>query len=240
MSRHFKPLEAQHLEKNRSLDQSNDEREGLKLDRHGLPLRPQPSGDPLGVFEMLSSTQNTDLTRPTQLESMAQGICTSSSVRAGFLGTIHASNDCEAAGLVHKNVQLRYGHQNPAYVPSAKALHISIQDASYQTTVPILFAGLAPLVWSPLSNIYGRRPIFIFVTALGIATLAAAAAAPRFSEILAARAFMGIGTSAGMGIGATAVADMYFMHERGRQVFVLYDSFSLANSRRYSGIYVLL
>ena len=101
-------------------------------------------------------------------------------------------------------------------MPSAKALHISVQQASYQTTVPILFAGLAPLIWSPISNIYGRRPIFIGVTALGIATLAASAAAPDFAGVLVARAFMGIGTSAGMGIGAAAVADMYFMHERGK------------------------
>lgn len=113
-------------------------------------------------------------------------------------------------------IGLRPVDQNPAYVPSAKALHISLQAASYQTTVPILFAGLAPIIWSPLSNIYGRRPIFIFVTALGIATLAVTAVAPKFSGVLAARAFMGIGTSAGMGIGAAAVADMYFMHERGR------------------------
>ena len=73
-----------------------------------------------------------------------------------------------------------------------------------------------PLLWSPLSDTYGRRPIYVFVTALGVATLAATAAAPNFAGVLVARAFMGIGTSAGMGIGAASVADMYFMHERGK------------------------
>ncbi|KAL9087440.1 MAG: hypothetical protein Q9159_003652 [Coniocarpon cinnabarinum] len=110
-----------------------------------------------------------------------------------------------------------------AYVPSAKALHISVKEASYQTTVPILLAGVSPILWAPLSNIYGRRPIYIAVTALGIAALAGTAAAPHWSGILTARAFMGIGTSAGMGIGAATVADLYYMHERGR----------------YAGIYVI-
>lgn len=106
-------------------------------------------------------------------------------------------------------------------MPSAKELHVSVQDATYQTSVPIIFAGLAPVLWAPLSNIYGRRPVYIFVTALGVATLAATAAAPTYAGVLVARAFMGIGTSAGMGIGAATVADLYFMHERGKSVTAL-------------------
>lgn len=105
---------------------------------------------------------------------------------------------------------------NSAFVPLAKDLQISIVEASYQTTIAIAFAGAAPLLWSPISNVYGRRPIFVFVTAVGIASHAAAAAAQTWGGILAARAFVGVGTSAGMGIGAAVVADMYFMHERGK------------------------
>ena len=41
---------------------------------------------------------------------------------------------------------------------------------------------------------------------------------PTWGGILAARVFVGIGTSAGMGIGAAVVADLYFMHERGKYV----------------------
>jgi len=99
--------------------------------------------------------------------------------------------------------------QNSAFVPLAKSMHISVVEASYQTTVPIVFAGVAPLIWSPIANVYGRRPIFICVTALGIAAHAASGAASTWSGILAARAFVGIGTSAGMGIGAAVVADLY-------------------------------
>ncbi|MCJ1286218.1 hypothetical protein MMC26_005563 [Xylographa opegraphella] len=104
---------------------------------------------------------------------------------------------------------------NSAYAPLAASLHITIVEASYQTTIAIVLAGVSPILWSPISNVYGRRPIFIFISAIGIVAHAAAGAAQSWGGILAARAFVGIGTSAGMGIGAAVVADMYFMHERG-------------------------
>ena len=91
---------------------------------------------------------------------------------------------------------------NAAFHPLAEEFKISIVKASYVTTLAIATAGLAPLVWSPVSNVYGRRPIFIFVTALGIASHCASAVADTYGGMLAARAFVGIGTSAGMGIGA--------------------------------------
>jgi MFS family permease len=67
-----------------------------------------------------------------------------------------------------------------------------------------------------LSNVYGRRPLFVIVSILGIAGHVASGAAKSWGGILVARAFMGIGTSAGSGIGFAVVADMYFMHERGK------------------------
>ncbi|KAK4540225.1 hypothetical protein LTR36_009723 [Oleoguttula mirabilis] len=109
---------------------------------------------------------------------------------------------------------------NPAFGPEAKTMHISIVDASYTTTISILLAGVSPIIWSPISNVYGRRPIFICVSALGIVAHAASGAAKTWGGILVARAFVGVGTSAGMGIGAAVVSDMYFMHERGRYMGV--------------------
>lgn len=105
---------------------------------------------------------------------------------------------------------------NSAFVPVSKAFHISVTTASYCTNVAILGAGIAPLFLAPIANVYGRRPVFLIVTALGVASHAASAAASTWSGVLVARFFVGVGTSAGMGIGAACVADMFFMHERGR------------------------
>ena len=109
---------------------------------------------------------------------------------------------------------------NSAFVPMAKSLHLSVTTASYATTIAIIGAGVTPLLLSPISNVYGRRPVFILVTAIGIIAHCSSAAAPSWRGILAARFFVGVGTSAGMGIGAACVADMFFMHERGRYMGV--------------------
>jgi MFS family permease len=110
-----------------------------------------------------------------------------------------------------------YKHpKNPAYKPLAEYMHISITTASYNTTVAIVLAGIAPLFLSPISTVYGRRPVYILVTIIGIIASAGSAIATSYGPLLVARAFTGIGTSAGMGIGASAVSDMYFMHQRGK------------------------
>lgn len=93
---------------------------------------------------------------------------------------------------------------------------VTITQASYNTTLAIVLAGVAPLVWSPLANVYGRRPVYIFSSIIGIAAGAGSAVSTKWGNLLVARCFVGIGTSAGMGIGASVVSDMYFMHERGK------------------------
>ncbi|TKX19743.1 MFS transporter-like protein 147 [Elsinoe australis] len=107
---------------------------------------------------------------------------------------------------------------NSAFKPVATSFHIPITTASYVTNVAILGAGITPLFLSPIANVYGRRPVFLAVTAVGVASHLASAFAPTWGGILVARFFVGVGTSAGMGIGAAVVADLYFLHERGRMM----------------------
>ena len=74
------------------------------------------------------------------------------------------------------------------------------------------------MIWSPLANVYGRRPIYLLVSIIGIVAGAGSAIATKWGPLLVARIFVGIGTSPGMGIGASVVSDLYFMHERGKCV----------------------
>lgn len=92
---------------------------------------------------------------------------------------------------------------------------VSVTVASYSTTIAIVFAGVAPLIYAPISNFYGRRPVYLISTAIGIAANAGCAASQSWGPLLVARACVGIGTSVGMGVGASVVSDMYFMHQRG-------------------------
>lgn len=116
-------------------------------------------------------------------------------------------------------------------------MHITVTEASYQTTLAIVMAGIAPLIWSPLANKYGRRPIYLLVSIIGIAAGAGCAVTTKWGLLLVARVFVGIGTSVGMGIGAASVSDMYFTHERGKSVTRL-SSMSLAVLMTYIGTWV--
>ncbi|KAJ6116225.1 hypothetical protein N7512_005950 [Penicillium capsulatum] len=44
----------------------------------------------------------------------------------------------------------------PAYEVLAEEYHVTVPDASYLTSFQILLLGLAPLVWNPITAVYGR------------------------------------------------------------------------------------
>lgn len=108
---------------------------------------------------------------------------------------------------------------NPAYVPMAKELHISSIKASYQTTICIALAGIAPFLWVPLSNKYGRRPVLLGTTLLAFVSILGSAYAKSFNQLIAARVFNGLFPAA-FALGPAVVVDMFFVHQRGRAMGV--------------------
>ncbi|MCJ1443301.1 MAG: hypothetical protein MMC23_003799 [Stictis urceolatum] len=109
---------------------------------------------------------------------------------------------------------------NPALVPLAKAFHITSQQASYQTTTAIITAGVFPVLWTPLANVYGRRPVYLTTTLIGIIATIGSGTATTWAGLLTSRAFSGAATSAAMALGAATVNDMFFLHERGAKMGV--------------------
>lgn len=93
-------------------------------------------------------------------------------------------------------------------------MHITVTEASYQTTLAIVTSAVLALILSPVSNVYGRRPIYIYVSTIGIAACAGCTVAKTWGSLIAA-SLWAWGSAKGMAIGAAAVSDKYFMHERG-------------------------
>ena len=108
---------------------------------------------------------------------------------------------------------------NPAYEPMSEELGISEIRASYQTTIVIAINGVAPFLWLPLANVYGRRPLYLFCTFLGFASALGCAYAKTFGQLLVARAFNGFMPVA-FTLGAATVVDLFFYHQRGRAMGV--------------------
>lgn len=104
---------------------------------------------------------------------------------------------------------------NPALVDLGEEFGISTVTASYQTTVCIALNGVAPWLWIPLANKYGRRPIYLFTTFLGFASILGCAYATSFGTLIVARVFNGFFPVA-FALGASTVTDLFFSHQRGR------------------------
>ncbi|KIX03269.1 uncharacterized protein Z518_06821 [Rhinocladiella mackenziei CBS 650.93] len=106
---------------------------------------------------------------------------------------------------------------NPAYLLLAEEFNISKVTASYQTTVCIALNGVAPWVWIPLSNKYGRRPVYLGTTLLGFISALGCAYTRSFGQLIVARVFNGFFPVA-FALGAATVTDLFWYHQRGRAV----------------------
>lgn len=82
-------------------------------------------------------------------------------------------------------------------------------------TVCIALNGIAPWLWIPLANKYGRRPIYLGTTLLGFASILGCAYVETWGQLLAARVFNGF-FPVGFALGAGTVVDLFFFHQRGR------------------------
>ena len=110
-------------------------------------------------------------------------------------------------------------------MPLAKYLHKSSTDVAYTVSIFIAVGSIAPLIWNPIANIYGRRPIYIMSLAGTIAFCAASAASTDYATILAMRALAGFSGPVAFGLGPATVCDLFFEHERGRYMGVFTLSF---------------
>ncbi|KAL4901609.1 hypothetical protein BDW74DRAFT_170065 [Aspergillus multicolor] len=107
-------------------------------------------------------------------------------------------------------------------VPSFPALQtqfsISYSEVNWTVAIPALGLSLGPLFWSGLSDIYGRRIVFIVGTVIALASTVGAAAADNYSGYMAARFFQGFGVSPGSSVGMAVVNDLFFDYERGQKL----------------------
>lgn len=76
---------------------------------------------------------------------------------------------------------------NPALVLMAKDLGVTVEQASYCTTVYILFGGVLSMFVVPYANVYGRRICYVTFTVIGAAGAFVSAGAPTYGGTIAGR-----------------------------------------------------
>lgn len=102
----------------------------------------------------------------------------------------------------------------PAYADIAADLNVSLQRTSYLTSLQIAILGGAPLFWKPLSNRYGRRPIWLISTLLAGVCNVGCAVSHDYASMAACRALVAFFISPAY-IGSAVVTETFFKSERG-------------------------
>ncbi|KAK4211228.1 major facilitator superfamily domain-containing protein [Rhypophila decipiens] len=88
------------------------------------------------------------------------------------------------------------------------------KDLMKFVAVNVLCIGMGNILWVPLANVFGRRPVLILSSMiLFLATLLAGFTAD-FQLVLVCRVFQGLGSSVSETIAPAIVGDMFFIHER--------------------------
>ncbi|KAH8082849.1 MFS general substrate transporter [Cristinia sonorae] len=104
---------------------------------------------------------------------------------------------------------------NPAISEIASDLHASSRQISWSLSLFILFQGNVPLLWSVLSEVYGRKKMYLLSLAICTVACVVAATAKSIGVLVGIRCLQAVGTSAVLSLGAATLADLYDPHERG-------------------------
>lgn len=105
-------------------------------------------------------------------------------------------------------------------------LKISISDVTVMSGYELLVAGCSGPFASAFSRKYGRRPVLLFSSAMGLIGTIIGSASNTYHTLLAARTIQGFAIPAYESLIFNVVADIFFVHERG--TFTSIMSFVLA------------
>ncbi|RHZ61509.1 putative MFS transporter [Aspergillus thermomutatus] len=108
----------------------------------------------------------------------------------------------------------------PAYEDIAIEFGKSVQSVSYLTSLQIAILGGAPLFWKPLSNRFGRRPIFLLSLIISLVCNVGCAKSPTYGSMAACRALAAFFISPAAAIGSAVVTETFFKKERAKYMGV--------------------
>ncbi|KAJ5715656.1 uncharacterized protein N7483_012837 [Penicillium malachiteum] len=105
-----------------------------------------------------------------------------------------------------------------AFTNIAADLDVSMQRTSYLVSLFIAVLGGAPLFWRPLSNRFGRRPIFLISLICAMVGNIGCAESHSYGTMGLCRAITSFFISPAAAIGSAVVAEMYFKRDRARRM----------------------
>jgi MFS family permease len=106
----------------------------------------------------------------------------------------------------------------PAYEAISVDLGSSLQKTSYLTSMQIVVLGFGPLFWKPVSNRYGRRPVWLLsVLGSGVSNIGCAVS-HSYGAMAACRCLVAFFISPAVAIGSGVVFESYFKVQRATKM----------------------
>lgn len=99
-----------------------------------------------------------------------------------------------------------------------EAYNVSLEVAILTCSIMVCGFAVGPLLWSPLSEIFGRRPIYIISLGLYVIFNIPCALAPNIGGLLVCRFLCGVFASSGLSMAGGTIADIWEMEERGMAI----------------------
>ena len=93
----------------------------------------------------------------------------------------------------------------PSFPEIQEMYDISYSQVTWTVATPSLGLSFGPLLWSPLSEIYGRRVIFVTGTTIALIATFGTAVATSYPIYMASRFFQGLGASPGGSVGMAII-----------------------------------
>ncbi|KAK2465780.1 hypothetical protein APHAL10511_002324 [Amanita phalloides] len=120
------------------------------------------------------------------------------------------------------NVGLSGTIQNPAVEEMHESLGATSGEFSLSISLFILIQGLMPLMWSAVSEIKGRKLVYLTSLAIFTAASVAVSLSPNMKSVIGFRCLQAAGSSAVMAIGGSTLADIFDPEERGTKMGIYY------------------
>ncbi|GJE91884.1 MFS general substrate transporter [Phanerochaete sordida] len=111
---------------------------------------------------------------------------------------------------------------NPGIAEVERDLHTSSGSISLSLSIFILIQGGFPIIWSAVSEIVGRKKVYLVSMAICMVGCIVAGTAKSISVLIGMRCLQGAGGAAVISIGAATLADIYEPHERGTMMGIYY------------------
>jgi multidrug resistance protein len=96
--------------------------------------------------------------------------------------------------------------------------NVSLEVATLTCSIMVCGFAIGPLLWSPLSEIIGRRPVYIISLTLYVIFNIPCALSPNIGGLLVCRFLCGVFSSSGLSLAGGTIADIWDIEERGMAI----------------------